>query len=76
VIGEVGVALLAGTIVGLMLGATVVRYVRPLLYGVRAGDASMLAAPGFIMIAASILAALPPVLRAMSVNPIETLRAE
>src|SRR5262249_31753018 len=48
----------------------------PLLYDARAGDASTLAAPGVIMIAVSILAALPPVVRATRVNPVEILRAE
>ena len=74
--GEIGVVLLAGTALGLLIGLTVVRYFGPLLYDVRAGDASQLAAPGVIMIAASILAALPPVVRATRVNPIEILRAE
>ena len=75
-IGEAVVVLRSGTVVGLTLGAAVVRYIGPLLYDARAGDASTLATPGVIMIAVSILAALPPVVRATRVNPIEILRAE
>jgi len=73
---EAAAVLLIGAIVGLALGIASVRYVTALLYDVRGTDASMLARPALIMVAASLGAALPPVIRAIRVSPVEILRAE
>jgi predicted permease len=76
VTGDVSVVLLIGGIAGLALGVASLRYVGTLLYGIRATDASVLAVPCLIMFVTSVLALLPPVIRAARVNPIEILRAE
>ena len=73
---EMGGVLLTGAIAGLALGATSARYFGALLYAVRPTDVSMLLAPGLAMLVASILAALPPLIRAARINPIEILRTE
>jgi predicted lysophospholipase L1 biosynthesis ABC-type transport system permease subunit len=76
VTGEMSVVLLIGGIAGLVLGVASVRYVGTLLYGVQATDVSVLGVPCLIMFVTSVLALLPPVIRAARVNPIEILRAE
>ena len=61
---------------GLGLGFISVRYIETLLYGVRATDAAMLAAPILVIAAASAAAAVPPILRALRIDPVAMLRAE
>jgi predicted permease len=67
---------LAGALAGLALGLASVRYIETLLYQVKASDPRMLALPALTIIAAALLAALPPVIRAVRVDPAKTLRAE
>ena len=67
---------LAGSAAGLALGIASARYLASLLYQVKPTDASSLAIPALALLAAAILAALPPVLRAIRVDPVEVLRAE
>lgn len=67
---------LAGAIAGLALGFAAARYIQTLLYQVKPTDPRMLALPALTIIAAALLAALPPVIRAVRINPAETLRAE
>jgi predicted permease len=66
----------AGSLVGLALGIASARYIESLLYQVKATDFSALAAPALALIAAAILAALPPVIRAVHVDPVSVLRSE
>lgn len=76
VTGEVALALAIGIVVGLASGIVSVRFVTTLLYGARATDPSVLAAAGVAMLAAAVIAIVPPLTRALQVNPIEILRAE
>ena len=67
---------LAGAAAGLALGIASARYLASLLYQVKPTDASSLAIPAIALLAAAILAALPPVLRAIRVDPVQVLRSE
>jgi predicted permease len=67
---------LAGALAGLALGFTAVRYIESLLYQVKPGDPRMLALPAFTILAAALVAALPPVIRAVRIDPALMLRAE
>ena len=58
------------------LGLLSARYVDDLLYGVKATDVSMLAIPWVTMLGAALLAAIPPVIRAVRIDPAGMLRAE
>ncbi|HEY6340767.1 MAG TPA: ABC transporter permease [Bryobacteraceae bacterium] len=67
---------IAGAFAGLALGFASVRYVESLLYQVKPGDPRMLAFPALTILAAALLAALPPVIRAVRIDPALMLRAE
>ncbi len=73
---EVFSMLLLGSACGLALGLGSAHYIATLLYQVKATDAPMLALPAITILAAALLAALPPVLRAIRIDPSEMLRAE
>jgi predicted permease len=68
--------LLAGAVAGLALGVASARYIEALLYQVRPTDPGMLALPALTILAAALLAALPPVIRAVHIDPATTLRDE
>jgi ABC-type antimicrobial peptide transport system permease subunit len=65
-----------GGFAGLVLGLASVRYIQSLLYQVKPGDPRMLALPALTILAAALLASLPPVIGAVRIDPAETLRAE
>ncbi|HEV2382511.1 MAG TPA: ABC transporter permease [Terriglobia bacterium] len=67
---------LAGALAGLGLGFASVRYIESLLYQVKPGDPRMLMLPALTILAAAIMAALPPVIRAVRIDPAMMLRAE
>jgi predicted lysophospholipase L1 biosynthesis ABC-type transport system permease subunit len=67
---------LAGGLAGLALGMAAVRYIESLLYEVKATDPAMLALPALAILAAAILAALSPVVRAVQTDPLTVLRSE
>jgi ABC-type antimicrobial peptide transport system permease subunit len=67
---------LAGALAGLALGFASVRYVQALLYQVKSTDPGMLALPALTILGAALLTALPPVIRAVRIDPATTLRAE
>jgi putative ABC transport system permease protein len=73
---DVLLMLLIGAAAGLALGMTSVRYIAALLYQVRATDLSMLAVPSLSILVAALLAILPPVIRAVRIDPVAILRAE
>jgi hypothetical protein len=52
------------------------RYIESLLYQVKATDVGMLAVPSLAIVAATFVSAVPAVLRAVRIDPVETLRAE
>jgi len=66
----------AGALSGVLLGLFAARYVQALLFQVQPGDSTMLALPASITLAASLLAAVPAVLRAVRIDPAAMLRAE
>jgi ABC-type antimicrobial peptide transport system permease subunit len=65
-----------GALAGLGLGMTLARYIESLLYQVKATDVSMLALPVPAIFLATSLAALPPLIRAMRIDPVNVLRME
>jgi predicted permease len=65
-----------GAIAGIALGMVLVRYIETLLYGVKGTDPGMLIVPSLTILAATSLAALPAVIRAVRIDPVEMLRAE
>jgi predicted permease len=67
---------LVGAFAGLAIGMASVRYIEALLYQVRPTDPRMLALPALTIMAAALLAALPPVIRAVRIDPAKVLRAE
>jgi len=67
---------LTGALAGLALGMGAVRYIEALFYEVKATDLPMLALPSLAILAATVLAALPAVIRAVRTDPAATLRAE
>jgi len=73
---DIFVWVFAGSLAGLALVVGLARYIESLLYQVKATDLSALAAPAFAFIAAAILAALPPVIRAIHIDPARVLRSQ
>jgi predicted permease len=65
-----------GALVGIGLGLTSARAIETLFYGVRVADPVMLAVPWLTIAAATLAAALRPVLRAVHIDPIAMLRAD
>jgi len=65
-----------GALAGLALGRMSARYIAELLYQVTATDVSMLPLPSLVLLAVALAAALPAVIRAVRVNPVEMLRSE
>jgi putative ABC transport system permease protein len=66
---------LVGALAGLALGVASARYIEVLLYQVKATGLGMLALPSLAIVAASLLAASPAVIRAVQIDPVQTLRA-
>jgi putative ABC transport system permease protein len=73
---DILVWLAAGSLAGLALGVASTRYIESLLYQVKATGFGALAVPGVALLAAAILAALPPVLRAVRIDPAQVLRSD
>ena len=67
---------LVGAVAGIALGMASVRYIETLLYEVKGTDLAMLACPALTILAAALLAALPAVIRAVRIDPVEMLRAD
>jgi predicted permease len=68
--------MLVGALTGLAAGRAAGHYLDSLFYGVTANDPTMLAASVLAMFAVSALAALPPVLSAVRIDPMRTLRVD
>jgi putative ABC transport system permease protein len=68
--------LVVGAGVGLAAGIASEQYVRTLLYQVSAREWSLLTAPVVTILGVALLAALPPVIRAVRVDPALALRAD
>ncbi len=65
-----------GLAIGLAGGLASGRFLETLLYGVKMTDVGMVAAPILTLLGAVVLAALPPVIRAVRTDPARTLRSE
>ena len=76
VTADVFYMVLTGAVAGLTLGLLSMRYIHTLLYGVKATDPGMLALPALTILAATLLAALPAVIRALRIDPVAMLRSE
>jgi len=76
VTADVFAMVIAGALAGLALGFASVRYIESLLYEVKPTDPQMLALPSLIILAAALVAALPPVIRTVGIDPATMLRAE
>jgi predicted permease len=76
VTAEVFSMVLVGAAVGLGFGMVLVRYIEALFYHVKATDLRMVAIPSLMLLTVALLAALPPVIRAVQIDPAATLRAE
>ena len=76
VVRQSAVLVVAGLVAGVVLiwiaGGALAR----VLYEVTPGDATSTATAGALLLAAALLASVPPAVRAMRVDPIEGLRAE
>jgi predicted permease len=66
--------LLCGTAAGITGGIACGRVLESLLYEVKPGDSAMIVAPIVTLLVAAILAALPPAIRAVRIDPVQTLR--
>jgi putative ABC transport system permease protein len=67
---------IAGEIAGLALGLLSARYIESLLYAVNATDPLMLVVPLLTLLLVAVLAALPPAVRAVRINPVIALRTD
>ncbi|MFC5863959.1 ADOP family duplicated permease [Acidicapsa dinghuensis] len=65
-----------GGCAGIALGFGAARYIASFFYQVKATDAEMLALPACAILVTALIATLPAVLRALSTDPTEILRAE
>jgi len=63
-------------VIGIVLGFVAAKPIESLFYGVTATETSTLATPILTILLATILAALPPVLRAIHIDPASMLRLE
>jgi ABC-type antimicrobial peptide transport system permease subunit len=66
----------AGVLLGALALLIALRFVQNMLFGVSAFDPITLSATLILLLTVSVLAALPPALRAASVDPIQALRSE
>jgi len=66
----------AGALVGLALGTASVRYIEALLYQVKATELGILALPWIAILVVALTAAVPPVIRAVRIDPMAILRTE
>jgi predicted permease len=76
VAAKVYLMVVVGTLAGLGLGAAAARSIEFLFYQVKPNDPGMLVLPAVTILAVTLAAALPPVIRAVHVDPATTLRAE
>ncbi len=73
---DIALMVIAGAIVGLAIGMASARYMETLFYQVRPSDAGVLAVPALALFGATFLSSIPAVMRAVRIDPVETLRSE
>jgi putative ABC transport system permease protein len=76
VITDVFAVVLAGLLVGIISGIASIRFIETLLFEVKATDVGVLALPTVTILAVSLLAAVPAVVRAVRIDPATMLRSE
>ncbi|HEY4363267.1 MAG TPA: ABC transporter permease [Bryobacteraceae bacterium] len=76
IIFEIVAWILAGALTGLALGMASVRYIESLLYQIKTTDPSTFAVPSLALLAMALLAAAPPLIRAVRIDPVNVLRSE
>jgi predicted permease len=76
VTAEVFSMVVAGSCVGLALGIASEHYIGTLLYQTKATDGAAIALPSLTILGAALCASLPPVIRAVRINPAGMLRAD
>lgn len=76
VTAEVFAMLLPGGLTGLVAAIASARYVDSLLYQVKTSDITILVLPALTIFGAALLAAVPPVIRAVRIDPATMLRTE
>jgi ABC-type antimicrobial peptide transport system permease subunit len=76
VAGRLAGVITTGVVVGVGIGLATTRYLVALFYGVHATDARQLAIPLVAVLSSAALAAVPPILRALRVNPTTVLRGD
>ena len=76
VIGQSAILVVAGLAVGLLIVRLAESALTRVIYGVTTTDAMALAAASALLLAAAVIACVPPALRAMRVDPVEGLRDE
>jgi len=76
VIGRLFAMIAVGGCAGLLPGIASARTLETLFYDVKASDPAMLALPWMALLAAALLAAAAPVLRATRINPVTMLRSD
>jgi putative ABC transport system permease protein len=76
VLGEVGIVLFVGLVIGVVGARVASTQVAPFLYGTAPADWGVYAGAAFLLAAVAFIAGLIPAWRAAAVDPIEALRAE
>ena len=76
VVTDLFTMLCVGLVIGLAAGLAGRRLVERLLFEVKATDAAMVLVPVLTLLAGGALAALPPAIRAVQIDPAQTLRSE
>jgi putative ABC transport system permease protein len=76
VTAEVFAMVLVGALAGIALGIASARFMDTLLYGVKPDDLGMVSVPAAVILLSALLAALPAVIRAGRIDPVEILRAD
>jgi ABC-type antimicrobial peptide transport system permease subunit len=73
---DIVLMVIAGAMGGLAIGMASARYIETLFYQVKPGDFGVLALPALALFGAALLASLPTVIRAVRIDPVETLRSD
>jgi len=76
VVAEMLFMVAVGAVAGMGLGLVSARCLESLRFRVKAGDPVMLALPTLVIVMAVLFATLPAILRALRIDPAETLRTE
>jgi ABC-type antimicrobial peptide transport system permease subunit len=76
VTAEVLQMVVVGSVAGWALGMGSARFIESLLYQVKAAEPAMTTLPPLAILCVAVLATVPAVLRALRIEPAETLRSE